>query len=58
MDNLELERKKELLKAIREALASISMEGDSLIDHKNIKDDDIERIYQKILSKEKENGRI
>jgi len=47
----------EILKAIRESIASIALESDSTIDYDNLNDDDIEKIYKKLV-KEKNNGRV
>ncbi len=52
----ELERKKKLLKAIKESLASLSLEEDSLIDFNKVTDDDIEKIYQKLMNGNKKYG--
>ena len=51
----ELEKKKIILKAIRNALANISLESDSLIDYNKITEDEIEKIYKKLVIK---NGKF
>lgn len=52
----DLERKKKILKAIKESLASISLEDDSLIEFNKITDDEIEKIYQKLMNSNKKYG--
>ena len=47
----ELENKKELLMAIREAIANIRLEEDSLFNSNEITEDEIEEIYKKLVMK-------
>ena len=47
----ELERKKQLLKAIKNALASISLESDSFFDYNKMTDEEIEKIYKRLVVK-------
>ena len=45
----DLKRKKEILKAIRESIASLALEVDSKIDLDKLNDDEIETIYKKLV---------
>ena len=45
----DLELNKELLKAIRESLASLALENDSFIDYDKLSDEEKEKIYKKLI---------
>ena len=52
----DLERKKILLKAIKQALANVALENDSLIEFDKITDDEALKIYQKLMNGKKRYG--